>query len=1380
MADENTLASPLQDLNLFGDNYTFEEQDFRDAITERGIGNIASGLVGIAQESDSVAPGLFTYETLKDGTAEFFNLLPASKDRTADERKLSDDDIVTYFSNVTDFGGGNQAKTKTLMDRIKRNLAPAAGMLGGGIYGARAGVSIPASDIRVKLGAGFLGFLGGTLAGTEAGQQITKYFAGEAQPVVPVLQKFAVAGETIPYAFSVMASPWMLPSKTGGLGAVNFLDKFRKVSSSGNATISGKGGTSLNDRNLALAAKDAGLSVKDYVRATVNQQKAQGSKTIRDMFRPDPSKGPVDMRLIAALERGLVTAGQAGRGELGAGALVASGVIDTISGAGATYGGFLAETLKPNEPGYRIGYEIAGSLAPGVVTIAGIKGVGLIPQGFNSAKNFILKNLLKKEGLVSEVAKKDAIRRVYAALESTTELSSPEQLTKFLEDLGSFKGPIYEYDDVGAIKLDGLGNPIELKLTASNVAGAKNLPLQKTLGIIDQELARAGEELSIQSSKGRTAFLQGSKNAIMLLRKSGEPEAFKLATAIEENLFKINITDNIQAAINILMSSANRLTREESILPSGKSLKDAFEDAGSSELNLGKKLRDLLIQQNKNSKARGREFWNAVGDETIEKFFLEDGTELNKPNLLQYLNELDFGGSKALQQTFKNDLGELKLDINDIKKMFGEGGEDLISPPNLDKISGTGGEKYILDSLPGGERFQAKRAQLAENGVPFSGDADQERLIAIRILREMADNAASPDLKGLTVREASDGFGVSGGLSTVRKFTSIFNEEADKLAAIASGEAEDLGTISVQRLQNMRSLAGDKAAEFERKNRPLAAKLMRGFQAAVLRDLMGSSEDGSTALSTARAYTAARYTAFGTDTFPGQVNKKDGRGRFVMAPEAVLKEFFSAGANPLYLRNLEVMRAADFMVENGVADASLLRGETTDVLEAVLRHAQKNILDEKQIEVNGETQTVYTVNAAKLKRFKNDDSNKRLLSMFPAVHYDLENVQKAQRLFDSVGSEIKILQKSDEVKAFKTVMGSENPSLAVSKALSSDSPAASLMELINFANTNEKIINKAGKVFTNQQAREGLMNGIVDQGVQYAGGMGATFNPQKFNDFMFTPRPRGDLKDELILGNYMVKNNLMTQDQLTNMKKAVSEMINVDDALSRGDLETVLFKNPTGMKALRVKMLGAALGGVAQKKLSGLLEMIGLKGGGGGTLVAASEGSKQLQNILLVGPESIRQKYMVELLSDAKLLSTQLLKLQTNNQKNASNRTIEKWVANLGLNTVVKRGYLAGMDRDADRFENLESLSTSPADIEVEEIEEPVSNVTPQPKFDQVSSVQTPALKPPTQVSANLPRPGLNVNAGGPPVSNQQVDRARFASFFPEDRALIEGIGSLV
>ena len=177
--------------------------------------------------------------------------------------------------------------------------------------------------------------------------------------------------------------------------------------------------------------------------------------------------------------------------------------------------------------------------------------------------------------------------------------------------------------------------------------------------------------------------------------------------------------------------------------------------------------------------------------------------------------------------------------------------------------------------------------------------------------------------------------------------------------------------------------------------------------------------------------------------------------------------------------------------------------------------------------------------------------------------------------------------------------------------------------------------------------------------------------------------------------------------------------------------------------------------------MSDLLKKVGFSGGGGGTLVAASEGSKQLQNILLVGPESIRQKYMVDLMSDAKELSKQLLNLKTTKQKKASERSIEKYFVNLGLNTALKRGYLATRDRNEDRFEDLESLSISPAP-------------------EQQSSVQKPPQITPTQVSANLPRPGPTVTTSSPPVSNQPVDRARFAQLFPEDRALIEGIGSLV
>jgi hypothetical protein len=1092
-------------------------------------------------------------------------------------------------------------------------------MITGGIYGARTAASIPGPP-QLKFGAGFLGFLAGSLLGETGTRKVQKNIFGEVTPVVPDLQKYAVAGDILPYGVSVAVSPWMLPRQVGGIGAVKFLDDFRLVSSSGSLRLPGPAGTSLNDKNLAIAARDAGLSVPNYLRAVKNLQKTQGSKKIRDMFRPDPSKGPVDMRIIAALERGLVTAGQAGRGELGAAPLVATGAIDLLSAAGSSFGGFTAESIAPNNLGYRIFGEVLGAGAPGVAGVLTLKSAGNIPNIFRKSKDIFKKYILRSPGVVNEAIQNDAVRRIFAALESSTELNSADDLNKFIEDLGSLDGPLYELDAAGKPVLDAAGKPIELKLTASNVAAAKNLPLQKTLTLIEDELSRAGDELSIQSAKGRANFIQGSKNMIMLLRKSGEPEAFKLAAEIEENLFTQNITDNMQAAINKLLSASERLTKIN--------LQSGTPDAGPTSLNLAEKLNQLVRKQLTVTKARERELWSSVGNEEITTFFNADGEEILKPNILTYLDEIDFGGSKAAEQTFYKNLGLLNEDIKDLKTIFGEAA-DAIEPPNLEKITGTGGETYILNSLPGGERFQARRNELADEGILFSGDANQEREVTIRILREFAEQTSDPDLKGLTPAEAGRMYGVSGGLSTVRKMTSIFNEEADKLARIASDAGEDPGIVSVQRLQNMRKIAGDIAAELSKKN-PAASREIEGFRAAILRDLLGNPEGGSqTELDTARAYTRARYSAFGTNKFPGKINNKTGRGEFVLSPDATVREYFQGGANPNLLRTQEILQAGEFMVNNGVADAALLRGNTTDVLEAILRDAQKNIFDKKVIKVMGKDTEVLQVNAAKLNRWKNDDSNKKLMSIFPNIAKDLESVETAQNLFDTLGKELKFLEKSDKVKAFELVVGSQNPSVAVSRALASNNPETALMELVGFANTTQKIKNEAGEVFTNDQARQGLMNGIVDHAVQYSGGGGGRFNPQAFFDFMFTPRPRGDLKKDLIVADFMVQNNLMSSEQLKTMKQATKEMINVDDALARGDLESVLFKNPTGMKMLQVKMVGATLGGIAQKRLSDLLKKVGFSGGGGGTLVAASEGSKQLQNILIVGPESIRQKYMV-------------------------------------------------------------------------------------------------------------------------------------------------------
>ena len=172
---------------------------------------------------------------------------------------------------------------------------------------------------------------------------------------------------------------------------------------------------------------------------------------------------------------------------------------------------------------------------------------------------------VRSPGVVNEAIKSDALKRVYAVLESSTELSSPEELNRFITDLGSMEIPkgFYELDDAGNAVLDATGNPVKLKLTASNIAAARNLPLQKTLALIEKELSRAGDELSIQSKKGRANFIQGSKSMIMLLRKTGNPESFKLAAEIEQNLYTQNITDNLQASINKLFLASEALTKPD-------------------------------------------------------------------------------------------------------------------------------------------------------------------------------------------------------------------------------------------------------------------------------------------------------------------------------------------------------------------------------------------------------------------------------------------------------------------------------------------------------------------------------------------------------------------------------------------------------------------------------------------------------------------------------------------------------------------------------------------------------------------------------------------------------------------------------------------------
>ena len=67
----------------------FNTEQFSNLIKEQGLGNTAAAVADLA--SEQIPGNLFTYETLKDGTATLLDQLPGYMDLTPDKRVFDDE-----------------------------------------------------------------------------------------------------------------------------------------------------------------------------------------------------------------------------------------------------------------------------------------------------------------------------------------------------------------------------------------------------------------------------------------------------------------------------------------------------------------------------------------------------------------------------------------------------------------------------------------------------------------------------------------------------------------------------------------------------------------------------------------------------------------------------------------------------------------------------------------------------------------------------------------------------------------------------------------------------------------------------------------------------------------------------------------------------------------------------------------------------------------------------------------------------------------------------------------------------------------------------------------------------------------------------------------
>ena len=304
--------------------FVFGTGQFEDLMKTDGLENTTRAIV--EESNDMLGGNVMTYETLQDGTATIFNLLPEYKDIAPEDRRLSSEAMLSLFTNVEDYGQ---------YDPIA-NLIPAAGLPGIALKGI------------VLLGGGFAGAIGAAMTA----ETVENAVLGEKPPVMPSLQAASNFGEAAIYGVSMLHAPHtMNPAKfkRAGNGAINFLDNFKNVAT-------GRFAGQAADDAIELTAVNAGLTSSAYKAANKAREAAKvgpmfgGSQGISVLgltrlnpkgYLVNPLKGPITGRVLAGIEGGFSKSMQYGveKGKtfLGMEMAAGAGAGGGGGGGGATY-----------------------------------------------------------------------------------------------------------------------------------------------------------------------------------------------------------------------------------------------------------------------------------------------------------------------------------------------------------------------------------------------------------------------------------------------------------------------------------------------------------------------------------------------------------------------------------------------------------------------------------------------------------------------------------------------------------------------------------------------------------------------------------------------------------------------------------------------------------------------------------------------------------------------------------------------------------------------------------------------------------------------------------------------------------------------------------
>lgn len=487
----------------------------------------------------------------------------------------------------------------------------------------------------------------------------------------------------------------------------------------------------------------------------------------------------------------------------------------------------------------------------------------------------------------------------------------------------------------------------------------------------------------------------------------------------------------------------------------------------------------------------------------------------------------------------------------------------------------------------------------------------------------------------------------------------------------------------------------------------------------------------------AREFSNALNDTF-TRTFANELLGTTSTGAQRYPAETLVDDAFGVGADLVALRMKEIENAVGFMkqrlakaaAEAGprvpgdprVADEAAMLKDLAGVSSrgiVSIQDAQNRVLRllaSKATFIDPKTDSL-RINSRQLNKFVSE--NKPMLDQL-GITGDLTNAVQAENLLRNVLEQNSVLNNTvRQQMAFSQILGFENPTNAIASAMRSRFPMRSMARIARLA-------QRSGP-----DAMAGLKASIYDYAFTKATGGTEMLDPEKFKNAFFKPMA----KDQPALADILRTQGIVTPQELNNIRQLTNQMMRIEDAMqNRVALEGVV-QGADAVSELAMRVIGSKIGTSAS-------------GGGPGSLIAASAGSKAIRQIFDKMPMMMVRKTMQRAVQDPALMSMLLKRNLTEKEKFRLAKSLHAYLLASGLNYATYEEPPEASRVDIMEFRAAEDLFN-------------LQNVTQR-------LTRSPPIAPPARGMPGLSAPTASPASGGG-GGNPSQSRLLLQQLFPND-----------